>query len=170
MLLRLVQDRQHHVPHSPLGLQLISVAETFAASEAWCWVTGCEALRLHSTKTRPRDLTAGEMQAEPPVIPVEICRNAADSHHVSKTCVNRRHIEGTMMWCSFRFWSTDQCFALKLAYLRKVWLGLASASIQAVRCHHERCLAWILEGSWRDPGESAFPVAQKGCPNGPFWP
>jgi hypothetical protein len=146
MLLRLVQDRQHHVPHSPLGLQLISVAETFAASEAWCWVTGCEALRLHSTKTRPRDLTAGEMQAEPPV---EICRNTADSHHhVSKTYVNRRHYDITIMWCSFRFWSTDdQCFALKLAYLwRKVWLGLASASIQAVRCHRERCLAWILEG------------------------
>eukprot|EP00435_Cladocopium_sp_Y103_P050180 s923_g15.t1 len=43
------------------------------------------ALRLHSTKTRPRDLTAGEMQ---------------------------------------------------------VWLGLASASIQAVRCHRERCLVF----------------------------
>ena len=162
MLLRLVQDRQHHVPHSPLGLQLISVAETFAASEAWCWVTGCEALRLHSTKTRPRDLTAGEMQAEPPV---EMCRNAADSHHVSKTCVNRRHYK--------RWRSYDVMFIQILIHWWSVsrsetGLPLAKGLVGIGFCFNPSCSMppWTLFGlnPGGPQGRKRFSSGPKGMP------
>ena len=152
MLLRLVQDRQHHVPHSPLGLQLISVAETFAASESWCWVTGCEALRLHSTKTRPRDLTAGEMQAEPPV---EICRNAADSHHVSKTCEQKalwHHYDVMFIQILIHWWSV---------FCSETGLPLAKGLVGIGFCFNPSCSMppWTLFGlNPGGPAESAFPV------------
>ncbi|CAE7306236.1 mdn1 [Symbiodinium natans] len=70
-----------------------SFLDDFKAEVECCWARTDDltyeilhlALRLHSTKSRPKDLTAGEMQ---------------------------------------------------------VWLGLAAASIQALRCHRERCVAF----------------------------